>query len=170
MGEPLCHPQLPDFLEAAENHGFKVILTTNGTLLEKQKENLLDAPALHKVTISLHAFEANDLDVPFNVYLQRCFDFGKAAEGKKLIVYRLWNQGGADQTDTAACHQLLHALGLGTGVIVAVAFQQVNCAPHAETGTQSDNEGLQNTNCGIEKSHKLCTSQKFLEGTFRLFS
>jgi len=25
------------------------------------------------------------------------------------------DQGGADQTDATACHQLLHALGLGTG-------------------------------------------------------
>ena len=97
MGEPLCHPHLEGFLELAGTHGFKVILTTNGTLLEKQKENLLHAPALHKVNISLHAFEANDLDVPFDVYLQRCFTFGKDAEGKKLVVYRLWNQGGADQ-------------------------------------------------------------------------
>lgn len=106
MGEPLCHPHLPGFLEAAGNQGFKVILTTNGTLLEKQKENLLHAQALHKVNISLHAFEANDLAVPFDVYLQRCFAFGKAAEGKKLVVYRLWNQGGADQRN----NEILSAL------------------------------------------------------------
>ena len=97
MGEPLCHPQLPGFLEAAGNYGFKVILTTNGTLLETHRESLLTSASLHKVNISLHAFEANDLDVPFDVYLQRCFAFGKAVEGKKLVVYRLWNQGGADQ-------------------------------------------------------------------------
>ena len=97
MGEPLLHPHLARFLEIAGEHGFKVIITTNGTLLQKQQEILLNAPALHKVNISLHAFEANDLSVPFEEYLRDCFAFGKAAEGSKLVVYRLWNNGGADE-------------------------------------------------------------------------
>ena len=96
MGEPLLHPNLARFLEIAGEYGFKVILTSNGTLLKKQQEILLNAPALHKVNISLHAFEANDLAVPFEDYLHDCFAFGKAAEGNKLVVYRLWNNGGAD--------------------------------------------------------------------------
>ena len=96
MGEPLCHPQLQEFLSLAGEAGFRVILTTNGTLLAQQQELLLAAPALHKVNISLHAFEANDLAVPFSEYLQDCFRFGKGAEGNKLTVYRLWNRGGAD--------------------------------------------------------------------------
>ena len=94
MGEPLLHPKLERFLELAGNHGFKVILTTNGTLLKKQQEMLLRSDSLHKINISLHAFEANDLAVPFSQYLSDCFAFGKASAGKKLVVYRLWNQGG----------------------------------------------------------------------------
>lgn len=96
MGEPLCHSQLETFLHLAGEAGFRVILTTNGTLLQRQQAILLNAPALHKVNISLHAFEANDLNIPFSDYLSQCFTFGKAAEGKVLVVYRLWNQGGAD--------------------------------------------------------------------------
>lgn len=96
MGEPLLHPLLPRFLELAGKAGFKVILTTNGTLLQKQQSVLLNAPALHKVNVSLHAFEANDLSVSFDEYLADCFSFGKAAEGNVLTVYRLWNNGGAD--------------------------------------------------------------------------
>ena len=96
MGEPLCHPKLDIFLELAHHAGFKVILTTNGTLLKKCQELLLSALGLHKVNISLHAFEANDLNIPFEEYLRQCFEFGKAAEGKVLISYRLWNNGGAD--------------------------------------------------------------------------
>ena len=95
MGEPLCHPELKEFLDLAKD--FKVILTTNGTLLAKQQETLLAAPNLHKVNISLHAFEANDLKVPFADYLADCFRFGQAAQGEKLTVYRLWNQGGQDE-------------------------------------------------------------------------
>ena len=100
MGEPLCHPNLERFLELASDAGFKVILTTNGTLLSQQQEVLLNAPALHKVNISLHAFEANDLSMPFADYLQQCFSYGNAAAGKKLTVFRLWNKGGADERNT----------------------------------------------------------------------
>ena len=97
MGEPLCHPLLERFLALAGEAGFKVILTTNGTLLPKMQDVLLNAPALHKVNISLHAFEANDLAVPFAEYLRGCFAFGKAAEGRCIISYRLWNGGGAEE-------------------------------------------------------------------------
>ena len=101
MGEPLCHPKLERYLELAGKEGFKVILTTNGTLLKKQQEILLNAPTLHKINISLHAFEANNLTVPFSQYLEECFTFGQAAQGKKLVVFRLWNQGGADALNKA---------------------------------------------------------------------
>lgn len=97
MGEPLCHPKLETFLRLAGEAGFRVILTTNGTLLEEKKEILLNAPALHKVNVSLHAFEANDLSIPFKTYLSRCFSFGQAVNGHFLVVYRLWNSGGAEQ-------------------------------------------------------------------------
>ena len=97
MGEPLLHPKLERFLELAHRAGFRVILTTNGTLLPKRQELLLRSDGLHKVNISLHAFEANDLTIPFRDYLEGCFAFGKAAEGKKIVAYRLWNQGGLEE-------------------------------------------------------------------------
>ena len=106
MGEPLCHPRLQHFLAIAGEHGFKVILTTNGTLIGKHQEMLLASSSLHKVNISLHAFEANDLNMPFEAYLQKCFSFGKAAQGKKLVVYRLWNNGGLDERN----QEILNAL------------------------------------------------------------
>ena len=106
MGEPLLHPNLARFLELAGEAEFKVILTTNGTLLRKQLEILRNAPALHKINISLHAFEANDLAVPFETYLEDCFAFGKAVEGQKLVVYRLWNQGGQDAKNAQILDQM----------------------------------------------------------------
>lgn len=96
MGEPLCHPQLYSFLDLAADAGFKVILTTNGTLLARHADRLCSAKGLHKVNVSLHAFEANDLAMTFDEYLDGCFSFGKQAEGKVLVSYRLWNHGGAD--------------------------------------------------------------------------
>ena len=97
MGEPLCHPELENFLRIAHQFGFRVIITTNGTLLPKVQNILLSAPTLHKINISLHAFEANDCPIPFDIYLDNCFDFGNASAGKKLVVYRLWNQGGKEE-------------------------------------------------------------------------
>lgn len=96
MGEPLCHPLLFRFLELAGDAGFKVILTTNGSLLAKFADRLCTAKGLYKVNISLHAFEANDLTMTFEEYLRGCLEFGKQAEGNILISYRLWNHGGAD--------------------------------------------------------------------------
>ncbi len=96
MGEPLCHPQLERFLELVAEQDFRVILTTNGTLLAKKQEILLKSEALHRVNVSLHAFEANDLSMPFVQYLHRAFSFGKAAEGRCIVSYRLWNEGGKE--------------------------------------------------------------------------
>lgn len=109
LGEPLCHPKLGRFLELAQAQGFKVILTTNGTLLKQKQELLLAAPALHKVHVSLHAFEANDLSVPFEDYLRDCFRFGQMAEGKKIVVYRLWNEGGQNEMNQKILEQLHEA-------------------------------------------------------------
>ena len=96
MGEPLCHPNLYTYLTLAGDAGFKVILTTNGTLLATNADKLCNAKGLHKVNVSLHAFEANDLTMSFEEYLDGCFSFGQQAEGKVIVSYRLWNQGGAD--------------------------------------------------------------------------
>ena len=109
MGEPLCHPLLERFLTLAGEQGFRVILTTNGTLLPKQQELLVAAPALHKVNISLPAFEANDLQMPFDAYIDGCLSFGQAARGKKLTVYRLWNQGGEEKQNSTILEKLHEA-------------------------------------------------------------
>lgn len=108
MGEPLCHPQLELFLRLAGEAGFKVILTTNGTLLGQRQTLLLDTPGLHKVNVSLHAFEANDLRMPFAEYLAGCFAFGKAAEGKKLVSYRLWNGNGQEKLNRQIVETMAH--------------------------------------------------------------
>ncbi|MDO5546251.1 MAG: radical SAM/SPASM domain-containing protein [Eubacteriales bacterium] len=109
MGEPLCHPEIGRFLALAQEYGFRVILTTNGTLLTRQRDTLLNAPALHKINISLHAFEANELDIPFSEYLNGCFSFGRAAKGGPLLVYRLWNRGGADEKNDEILTAMEHS-------------------------------------------------------------
>ena len=62
----------------------------------------------------------------------------------------------ADHGYTSTGHELLHALALGAGVVVAVTFQQVDNAPDTETGTERDNEGLKNGDCLFKKCHIVC--------------
>ena len=54
-----------------------------------------------------------------------------------------------------ACDVTLWHMSIRAGVVVTVTFQQVDDAPDAETGSQSNNEGLQNGDSLSEKCHKL---------------
>ena len=95
MGEPLLHPELGRLLQIAGEMGFRVILTTNTTLLSRAEQTLLAAPALHKVNLSLQAFEANEKLDPA-ACLQTCIRFAQhAAERGVLVNFRLWNLDGA---------------------------------------------------------------------------
>ena len=97
MGEPLLHPQLPAILAAAEELGFRVCVTTNGTLLEKAGETLLRCSALHKVSVSVHSFEGND-GGDMGPYLESVWDFAEKLSQKGVIAaLRLWNEGGAEE-------------------------------------------------------------------------
>ena len=44
-------------------------------------------------------------------------------------------------------------MSICTGVVVSVAFQQVNGSPDAEAGTEGDDEGLENADSRVEKFH-----------------
>ena len=92
MGEPLTHPQLPEFIKLAGERGYKSIITTNGTLIERRGGELL-AAGVHKVNLSLHSFEEGE-DEAHARYVRSLADFAKrAAEVGTIVVFRLWNQG-----------------------------------------------------------------------------
>lgn len=96
MGEPLLHPALLRYLELARERGFRVILTTNGTLLPHAGEDLLRAPGLHKVNLSLQSFEANEAG-DLEDYVNRCIAFASAAAERGILIsFRLWNLDGED--------------------------------------------------------------------------
>ena len=96
MGEPLLHPLLGRFLQRAGEKGFRVILTTNGTLLGEKGEALLSAPALYKINLSLQSFEANR-GGELESYVNQCAAFAaKAGEAGKICELRLWNHGGLE--------------------------------------------------------------------------
>lgn len=91
-GEPLMHKDLDGMLKICNDMNFKVCITTNGTLINKNLDILLNNPCVHKVHISLHSYEASDINLPFEDYIINIVELIKKAEF--LIVLRLWNDGG----------------------------------------------------------------------------
>ena len=92
MGEPLTHPLLPEFLQMAKQAGFRSVITTNGTLLDRCGETLITG-GLHKVNISVHSFEQGE-DAAHEAYLQKLAAFAVAASRAGVLVsFRLWNNG-----------------------------------------------------------------------------
>ena len=96
MGEPLLHPQLAQLLSCAEELGFRVMITTNGTLLPKVGDLLCSSPAVERISISVHSFEANDSKNSLAEYLDQCIAFVQRASARKRCVLRLWNLDGAE--------------------------------------------------------------------------
>ena len=92
MGEPLTHPQLPEFIKIASDKGFKSMITTNGTLLKQFSDKILEA-GIHKVNISVHSFE-DGTEEQFENYMVNLVDFAiKANNQGVIVVLRLWNNG-----------------------------------------------------------------------------
>ena len=92
MGEPLLHGSLDRFLTVAAEHGFRVSVTTNGTLLDERGEILLGhAGTVRKVSVSLHSMEGNGAEA-IGAYLDAAIAFAERAAAVGIYtVFRLWN-------------------------------------------------------------------------------
>lgn len=109
MGEPLTHPLLPRFIEMAAAAGFRPMITTNGTLLDRFGDAVL-IEGLHRVNISLHSFEGES-EEDHRRYIQRIADFAdKAYEKGVLVSLRLWNSGVDEGRNETAVRELRAAL------------------------------------------------------------
>lgn len=93
MGEPLLHPEVVHFLELCAIYGYKVNITTNGLLISRQAEALIDSQALRQVNFSLHSQEEVTDASMLEKYLDDIFKFtDRALERSGIYVsYRLWN-------------------------------------------------------------------------------
>lgn len=94
-GEPLLHPEIDKFLDISYEKGFKVNITTNGTLINEVKEKLIMKPALRQINFSLHSFggEEDKESKERKKYINDILAFAKEAAEKSnlLISLRLWN-------------------------------------------------------------------------------
>ncbi len=92
MGGPLTHSDLPEIIKIAREIGLKCAITTNGTLLDRAGDSLIEA-GVYKVSLSVHSFEEND-EAGQKKYLKTLCDFAdKASKNGVLTVFRLWNKG-----------------------------------------------------------------------------
>ena len=91
-GEPLLHARIDQLLDASHAKGFKVNITTNGTLIKKNREKLLGKPALRQINFSLHSFDGHEGSENREKYLGDILEFVRdSREHNTIISYRLWN-------------------------------------------------------------------------------
>ena len=84
----------------AHAKGFKVNITTNGTLIKKNREKLLGKPALRQMNFSLHSFDGHEGSTNREKYLSDILSFAReAAEHNVIISFRLWNLNKDHATD-----------------------------------------------------------------------
>lgn len=99
------HPRLGELFAISGEMGFKVNLTTNGTLLGKAGPTLLASPALRQVNISLHSLEEHhDRSESYQIgYIRSAITFAReAASGNGVFVsLRLWNIAPSDPGQSA---------------------------------------------------------------------
>lgn len=91
-GEPLLHPKIDELLDAAHDKGFKVNITTNGTLIRKVWDKILGKPALRQMNFSLHSFDGHEGSEDRDGYVANILAFVREAVKHNVIIsFRLWN-------------------------------------------------------------------------------
>lgn len=92
-GEPLLHPKLDELLDISHEKGFKVNITTNGTLLQKNKHKLLSKPAIRQMNFSLHSFDGHAGSTDKEGYIGNVLSFVREAmeQSNMIASFRLWN-------------------------------------------------------------------------------
>lgn len=91
-GEPLLHPKIDELLDASHARGFKVNITTNGTLITKAGPKILGKPAVRQMNFSLHSFDGHEGSTNRERYLTDIISFVReAVKHRVLVSFRLWN-------------------------------------------------------------------------------
>jgi radical SAM protein with 4Fe4S-binding SPASM domain len=92
-GEPLLHPKIDELLDLSYEKGFKVNITTNGTLINKNRAKIMTKPALRQMNFSLHSFDGHEGSTNKEGYVMDIVSFVKEAVEKTDIIFsfRLWN-------------------------------------------------------------------------------
>lgn len=102
LGEPLLHPRWAEYLAEAGAQGFKVGITTNGSLLESCTESLLTSPHLHRINLSLHSIQTEKHYQTVLDFIQVVLAHRNDPESKLPffpVSLRLWNLGSSTPSE-----------------------------------------------------------------------
>lgn len=94
MGDPMVLSNLNEYLDRAEDHGFKVMITTSGFYLDQPRLRMLFHPSIKQVNISLNSFNKNSVSRTFDEYMQDVLalcDAKLMADEEFFLNLRLWN-------------------------------------------------------------------------------
>ena len=94
MGDPMVLSNLEEYLDIAQQHGFKVMITTSGFYLDEVRRQSLFHPSLRQVNFSLNSFNKNSVSRTFEAYMEPILalcDEKLSREGDFFINLRLWN-------------------------------------------------------------------------------
>lgn len=94
MGEPLAHPQIKEIFEICDNENVQVQLTTNGLLLKRYQDMLINSKCLRQINFSLQSYQDNFPHKDLRQYLIPILGFTLLLHDKKPESYvnlRLWN-------------------------------------------------------------------------------
>ena len=94
MGEPLAHPNFTEIMDICDELKLKIFLTTNGTLIKKHADTLLNWNSLAQINFSVHSFFANPEKNTLTDYLKPILNFCDQANSLNSNFYinlRLWN-------------------------------------------------------------------------------
>lgn len=93
LGEPFLHPHFAQLLQLAFQHGFKVNVTTNGSLLGQGRVGADLLRQVRQYNLSLHDAAENIPAARLDDYLHGVCAFVKEHQGHSLFNLRLWNAG-----------------------------------------------------------------------------
>lgn len=94
MGEPLAHPNFSEIMDICDELNLKIFLTTNGTLLKKHLQKILNWKSLEQINFSVHSYFANPEKMSLVDYLNPILSFCDQAIKNSAGFYinlRLWN-------------------------------------------------------------------------------
>lgn len=103
-GEPLLHDDLGFFIDRANDEGFIVHITTNGTLLESKLDHLSGKKNLGRINLSLHSLpqfkkeEQERLTYSILESVKKLVEENRKYNPQFLISLRLWTKDNIEET------------------------------------------------------------------------
>ncbi len=94
MGEPLLHPEFSELISICGETGVDAAVTTNGTLLDKEREAALLSGVVSQVNFSLHGIEELGSQTDSEFHLEKILRFVETSMKENPELYinlRFWN-------------------------------------------------------------------------------